>query len=223
MKTLCKTILKILCILILLIGLLVAFHFSFNYFGRMFIGKNDYYFIASKYTIIYSVVASLIITSLVFLRLFKEESKQYIPYIFNKITLPIVIILLVLTYCLALFQMNVIYEDKIVSYSLFSLKGKEYKLEEIEEAFVSIKKGFYGKYELEYTIQIHSKKIEVNRHAIDLGLELKEFDHILLFHQDLVRKNIKITIDDKYLEVYKTTLKESSQEKINKIFGLGEK
>lgn len=218
MKEVLKTIFKLILTLIILIVLIVLFQTTFNYLQRTFIGNDDYYMIASKYTSIYGVVSSLIITFLIFLKLFKKESEKYIPYIFNKKVFPLIIIVLVFGYIFSLFKMDVVYDEVIKSYSLFNFKGEEYKLEEIDTVDIKIKKHINQTYHLYYTLKIKNKKIEIFNHATDFGLELRKFDHISIFNNELKNMNIKMEKDGKYLDEFLNTLETEEKEKIESLY-----
>lgn len=218
MKDVFKALIKIIFILVFLILLIFLFQFSFNLLERIFISNSDYYMIASKYTSIYGIIASLIVTFLLFLLLFKNESKKYIPYIFNKKVLPILILLLVFGYVYSLFKMDVIYDKSIKSYSLFNLKGEEYSLEQIKKVDIYVKKHMNQTYSLYYIVDLENKKIEIFNHATDFGLELRKFDHLSIFHNQLEKLEIEINKNDKNLEGYLKKLSEEEQKKVKNLF-----
>ena len=218
MKDVFKALIKIIFILVFLILLIFLFQFSFNLLERIFISNSDYYMIASKYTSIYGIIASLIVTFLLFLLLFKHESKKYIPYIFNKKVLPILILLLVFGYVYSLFKMDVIYDKSIKSYSLFNLKGEEYSLEQIKKVDIYVKKHMNQTYSLYYIVDLENKKIEIFNHATDFGLELRKFDHLSIFHNQLEKLEIEINKNDKNLEGYLKKLSEEEQKKVKNLF-----
>lgn len=218
MKDVFKALIKIIFILVFLILLIFLFQFSFNLLERVFISNSDYYMIASKYTSIYGIIASLIVTFLLFLLLFKNESKKYIPYIFNKKVLLILILLLVFGYVYSLFKMDVIYDKSIKSYSLFNLKGEEYSLEQIKKVDIYVKKHMNQTYSLYYIVDLENKKIEIFNHATDFGLELKKFDHLSIFHNQLEKLEIEINKNDKNLEGYLKKLSEEEQKKVKNLF-----
>lgn len=218
MKNVLKALIKVIFILIFLLLLIFLFQISFNFLERKFISNNDYYMITSKYTSIYGIITSLILTFLLFLLLFKNESKKYIPYIFNKKVLPVLILLLVFGYIYSLFKIDVVYDKTIKSYSLFDLKGKEYSLEQIKKVDIYIKKHINQTYSLYYIVDLENKKIEIFEHASDFGLELKKFDHLTLVHKELEKLEIKINKNDKNLDNYLKKLSEEEQKKVKKIF-----
>lgn len=218
MKDVFKALIKIIFILVFLILLIFLFQFSFNLLERIFISNSDYYMIASKYTSIYGSIASLILTFLLFLLLFKNESKKYIPYIFNKKVLPILILLLVFGYVYSLFKMDVIYDKSIKSYSLFNLKGEEYSLEQIKKVDIYVKKHINQTYSLYYIVDLENNKVEIFNHATDFGLELKKFDHLSIFHNQLEKLEIEINKNDKNLEGYLKKLSEEEQKKVKNLF-----
>lgn len=218
MKEILKTILKLILTVIILILLIVLFQTTFNFFERSFVGNNDYYMIASKYTSIYGVIASLMITFLIFLLLFKNESKKYTPYIFNKKVLSVIIVFFIFGYVYSLFRMDVVYDDYIKSYSLFSLKGEEYKLEDIKKITIKIKKNISQTYGLYYTLDIEGKKVEIFHHATDLGLELEKFDHLSILNNKLESMDIEMVKEDKYLKEFLSTLEEKEKSKVESLF-----
>lgn len=218
MKEILKSFFKIILTLFILILFIVLFQTSFNFLQRQFIGNNTYYMITSEYTFIYGVFASLIITFLIFLLLFKKESEKYIPYIFNKKVLPIIIIILVFGYIYSLFKIDVVYDNSIKAYSLFQLKGEGYVFEDIKEVNIEIKKNMNQTYNLYYVIEFEEREFEIFKHATDFGLELEKFDHITILNSQLEKLNIEIEKEDKYLENYLDTLEEKEKNKVKSLF-----
>jgi len=218
MKEILITIFKLILTLFILILLVGLFQVSFNFFERLFINNESYYMVASPYSKIYGIIASLVITFLIFLLLFKDKSSDYIPYIFNKKVLPIILILLVFGYFYSLFKVNVIYDDYIKIYSLFETTGKEISFDKIDKINIKIKKDIYQSYKLYYTIEIEDKNIEIFNNANDFGLELERFDHISILNKKFKDNNIEIKKDKKNLEGFLESLTDKEKSKIKKIF-----
>lgn len=213
-----KSILKIILTLFILILLVTMFQVSFNFFQRLFIGNTNYYMIASPYTIFYGIIASLIITFLLFLLLFKSKAEDYIPYIFNKKVLPIVIVFLIFSYVYSLFKINVVYDNYIKTYSLFNLSGSELSFDQVEKVNIKIEKNIFQSFRLYYEIKFKNKKVEIFNSASDFGLELERFDHVSILNNNFENKNIVIEKDSKNLDLFLATLNKKEKENIKNLF-----
>lgn len=218
MKKIGISILKILITLITLGGLLVLLNISFNSFSRMFINNNDYYIITNSISKYYSVIISLIVAFLVFLLLFKEQAEIYNKKIFKKANVIIFIVLVIISYFTVLFNMNVVYDDYIVSYNIFNLDGKKYDYEDIESVDVYLKKHLNTTVDLYYKINFKNKSFEIFNSSIDFGLELEEFDYIMELDDKFKKLDIDINRSNKYLDKYLTKYIPKIKMKVNKLF-----
>lgn len=146
-----KQILRLTLFLILSILLILTQMFIITFvissFQKLVISNNNYLITANntfyKYIVFFVIVTTYL--SLIFFNKkglvnLSEDITYLGKFIYNKTFIIIFASISILIFICTIFNIDVVYKDKIISHSIFNIKGVTYRYEDINEVHVGIKK-----------------------------------------------------------------------------------
>lgn len=224
-KILKFSLLLFLAILLVITQLLVV-SFILTLIQEALIPNKNYLILANNSFYQYVVIFIVVTTFVIFLaiqkkmkvQIFSEEFSIISKLVFNKIFLIVFGVISFIIFTLTVFNHDVVYKDKLISYSLFDTNGTIYKFEDIREVNVSIKKFWNGSMNAKYVLIFDDYKTDILDSIIEVKNEEDSYDNNILIDKKIKQLNIKKNIQDKYLIEYNQTLDKKYQEKINILF-----
>ncbi|MBE6144671.1 MAG: hypothetical protein E7169_03750 [Firmicutes bacterium] len=217
-------LLLILCVLLVLTQIFVIL-FALNLAHQLILNDKSYMLLTNNSMYKYIVVFVIIST---FLCLIYFNKKGWVKlnddliylgkFIYNRYFIFIFGFVSLIVFILTSFNFDVIYKDKIVSYSILNVSGKTYQYEDIKEVNVKIKKHFNGSLSANYILIFDNHQIEVLSSIINVKDEKDSYDHSLFIDEKIKTLNIKKDINAKYLDEYTSSLDKVYADKITKLF-----
>lgn len=211
MKILSK-ILKILLTLVIFVVTFIAFLIIVGFVTELIVGK-DYLFyehtpVATLFLEILTIFPPLILT--VFLAtkfklissMKKAEKNEEIIYLWNRLGVfkyVVIAIYFVILFCV-ISSVNVVFEDKIVTKSVFNLKGAEYRYEQVEEINCGFGNSnftflhYNEKGSFYYQVKLNGKTLTFSQPTVNQNNELYNSDSYLEL-EDFDKKLIALNIN----------------------------
>lgn len=220
-----KLILCLILCIFLVLCLLFVVVFTLTLIQELLIADKDYLILASnsfyKYVVLFVILLTFMILALINkkgLVKFNEEFIYYGNLMLNRIFVITFSVISLFMFVFTIFRYDAIYEDRIVSHSIFDMKGTIYEYSDIKEVNVRIKKYWDNSMNVNYILVFDNYNIDILGSIINVKNEKDTYDNNILIDKKIKEMKIKKKVNDKYLDKYNSTLDKKYADKINVLF-----
>lgn len=224
-KEILKLILCLILCIFLVLCLLFVVVFTLTLIQELLIADKDYLILASnsfyKYVVLFVILLTFMILALINkkgLVKFNEEFIYYGNLMLNRIFVITFSVISLFMFVFIIFRYDAIYEDRIVSHSIFDMKGTIYEYSDIKEVNVRIKKYWDNSMNVNYILVFDNYNIDILGSIINVKNEKDTYDNNVLIDKKIKEMKIKKKVNDKYLDKYNSTLDKKYADKINVLF-----
>lgn len=224
-KEILKLILCLILCIFLVLCLLFVVVFTLTLIQELLIADKDYLILASnsfyKYVVLFVILLTFMILALINkkgLVKFNEEFIYYGNLMLNRIFVITFSVISLFMFVFTIFRYDAIYEDRIVSHSIFDMKGTIYEYSDIKEVNVRIKKYWDNSMNVNYILVFDNYNIDILGSIINVKNEKDTYDNNILIDKKIKEMKIKKKVNDKYLDKYNSTLDKKYADKINVLF-----
>lgn len=224
-KEILKLILCLILCIFLVLCLLFVVVFTLTLIQELLIADKDYLILASnsfyKYVVLFVILLTFMILALINkkgLVKFNEEFIYYGNLMLNRIFVITFSVISLFMFVFTIFRYDAIYEDRIVSHSIFDMKGTIYEYSDIKEVNVRIKKYWDNSMNVNYILVFDNYNIDILGSIINVKNEKDTYDNNILIDEKIKEMKIKKKVNDKYLDKYNSTLDKKYADKINVLF-----
>lgn len=224
-KEILKLILCLILCIFLVLCLLFVVVFTLTLIQELLIADKDYLILASnsfyKYVVLFVILLTFMILALINkkgLVKFNEEFIYYGNLMLNRIFVITFSVISLFMFVFTIFRYDAIYEDRIVSHSIFDMKGTIYEYSDIKEVNVRIKKYWDNSMNVNYILVFDNYNIDILGSIINVKNEKDTYDNNVLIDKKIKEMKIKKKVNDKYLDKYNSTLDKKYADKINVLF-----